>query len=164
MSQQNSLAKISDVKDVSSMLLPIATETPLLVPGTTVAEIVSFITPAQDDEDAPNWYLGNIQWRNLSVPLLSFETLLYQQAPALSQRCRIAVLNNSGLNHQLDFYAIVIQGTPRLLRVVPETVSVAEDKEVQTGEKMHVNAEGEQALIPDLSYLEQSLIDFMELT
>jgi len=162
MNTQNSLTKQDEIKDISSMLLPMQ-EGYVLLPGSAVAEIVSFVPAIQDEEDAPAWFLGNIQWRNLNIPLISYESLQGGSTPQVAGHCRIAVLNNSGLNQQLDFFAMVIQGTPRLLRIVPDEISSLADKEIKEGEKLYVTVDGEEALIPDVRFMEQAVIDFLEL-
>lgn len=162
MNKQTGLAQQRDIKDISSMLLPVQSGY-LLLPGVSVAEIVGYLPATMNDPDAPDWFLGNIEWRNQEVPLISYETLKGQGMPAISSQCRIAVLNNSGLNQQLDFFAIIIQGTPRLLRVVPEEIEAIEDQQPETGERMLVSIEGETAIIPDISFMEKAVVDFLEL-
>lgn len=164
MSIQNNVAiQQQEIKDISSMLMPLQQDM-LLLPGISVAEIVGFVPASQEESDAPEWFLGNIQWRNLSVPLVSFESLKGQSLPNISSHCRIAVLNNTGLNHQLDFFAIVIQATPRLLRVLPSDVVEQDDISIEAGEKLHVKVQGEMAMIPDTAFIERSIINFLELT
>ncbi len=161
MNNQQPAVLENEITDISSMLLPVQ-EGYLLLPGVSVAEIVSYQPAQQDEDNPPNWYLGNIKWRNLDVPLACYETLRGKGEPQLGHHCRIAVLNNSGLNQQLDFFAIVIQGTPRLLRVTPAEIIENEEREVEDGERMHVLVAGEEALIPNLQLIEKAIIDYFE--
>src|SRR6188768_2141610 len=131
------------ITDISSMLLLVDGYL-LLLPGVAVAEIVSFVPPeADNDEAVPAWYLGNIYWRNQRVPLVSFETLVDGRPPLASSHCRIAVINNTGVSDQLKFFAILLRATPKLLRLTPDEIVVNHEKILEDGEKLHVVVTGE---------------------
>lgn len=153
----------SELLDISSMLLPADGRT-LLLPGVVVAEIVTFVTPEPDtDEETPTWFLGYIYWRNQRVPLASFEAMTGGRVPQLSSHCRIAILNNTGLSHQLPFFAILLQGTPKLLRLKPEELAVNHEKISEEGEKLHVTVDGEDAVIPDVQFVERAIVNYLQL-
>jgi len=154
----------SEMTDISSMLLPVEGRT-LLLPGVVVAEIVTFVTPEPDDsEDVPAWFLGHIYWRNQRVPLAAFETLSGGGVPFISSHCRIAILNNTGMSHQLNFFAILLQGTPKLLRLTPEELFVNNEKISEEGEKLHVTIGGEEAVIPDVEFIERAIVNYLQLS
>ena len=158
--QRQALAK--QITDISSMLLSIDGGY-LLLPGVCVAEIVTFMPAEQDQDDPPAWYMGQISWRNQNVPLVIYEVLKGNRMPHMSENCRIAVLNNTGQNHQLKFFAIVIQSTPRLLRVLPEDIRDVEGAEVEECDLMHVEVFDEKAIVPDVRFMEKAIIDYLEL-
>jgi chemosensory pili system protein ChpC len=152
-----------EITDISSMLLPLA-DRYLLLPGVAVAEIVTFVPPEpENDEETPAWFLGHIYWRNQRLPLIAYESMLTGENPHMSSRCRIAVMNNTGLSHQLPFFAIVLKATPRLLRLAPKDIVIIEEKEISSGEKMHVQVVGEKAVVPDVAFMEKSIINYLEL-
>ena len=154
----------SEITDISSMLLPIEGRT-LLLPGVVVAEIVTFVMPEPDDsEDVPAWFLGHIYWRNQRVPLASFEAVTGGAAPFIASHCRIAILNNTGLNHQLNFFAILLQGTPKLLRLTPDELFVNHEKISEEGETLHVTVNGEEAVIPDVQFVERAIVEYLQLS
>ncbi|RYZ78778.1 MAG: chemotaxis protein CheW, partial [Moraxellaceae bacterium] len=109
------------IQEVASLLIPLQGQT-VLLPNVTVAEIVP-VSPIQPVDNSPNWYLGNCQWRELTVPLLSFEALNGDDRPGLHSRARFAVLNTTGVNDSLPFIAILTQGLPRLARVSEDEIS-----------------------------------------
>jgi chemosensory pili system protein ChpC len=151
------------ITDISSMLLAIE-GCLLLLPGVAVAEIVNYVPPEVDnDEETPAWYLGAIYWRNQRVPLVSFEAMTGRRAPLTTSHCRIAVMNNTGLSNQLKFFAILLRTTPKLLRLTPDEIAINNEKILEEGEKLHVVVVGEEAVIPDIQYVEQKIIDLLEL-
>lgn len=152
---------VVDVRDIPSMLLPVH-EKQLLLPGVSVAEIVNYSYPDRPD-NAPVWLLGYIQWRKITVPLLSFEEINNQTVPNYSGVPRIAVLNNTGLDDKVPFLAIVLQGIPRLMRVLPQDLNEVTDVELGSAEMVAMNivATGETVLLPDIAALEQTYCNYL---
>lgn len=149
------------VRDIPSMLLPVQDKL-LLLPGVSVAEIVNYSYP-DCPADAPDWFLGYIEWRKLSVPLLSFELLNGQPMPRSAEAPRIAVINNTGVNDDVPFIAIVMQGIPRLLRIMPQDITEAEGVTLAPAELAAMNlAGGEAVLVPDVSVLEKAYSDYLK--
>ena len=62
---QNSAASLT------GLLLPLSDRT-LLVPNVALAELIPYRAP-QATPGLPAWLLGQVAWRDLRLPLLSFE-------------------------------------------------------------------------------------------
>jgi len=56
---------------IASLYLPV-TGNSLVLPNVSVAEIVDYKTP-EPVEDTPEWFLGNIEWRGVTLPVISYE-------------------------------------------------------------------------------------------
>jgi len=147
------------IQEVASLLIPLQGQS-ILLPNVTVAEIIPSV-PVQPIEQSPQWYLGNFQWRELTVPLLSLEALNEESAPAIHSRARFAVLNTTGLHTDLPFIAILTQGLPRLARVNEDEISAREDAENRRYDLMHVSWAGEYTLIPDVTAIEKTFLDYL---
>ena len=77
---------------------------------------------------SPDWFLGFINWRNQRVPLVSYEAIVGGSRPTMSNMNRIAVMNHTGADTVgMDFFALLLQGTPRLLRLTPEDIILNSD-------------------------------------
>ncbi|SHF79616.1 chemosensory pili system protein ChpC [Microbulbifer donghaiensis] len=144
-------------REVSSLLLPLA-DGQLLVPVDTLSEVIAIQTPVAA-YDAPPWYLGELNWREQRLPLLSYEVMRGQPLTVTSESGRIAVLSSGNPQGDLPFFALVLQGTPRLVRVTPDELS-ERSQACQQGELMHVALSGEEAVIPDLSELERACLEY----
>ena len=147
------------IQEVASLLIPLQGHS-VLLPNVTVAEIIPS-APVQPIENSPLWYLGNFQWRELTVPLLSLESLNGDALPAIHNRARFAVLNTTGLHDDLPFIAILTQGLPRLARVNEDEISEREDAENRRYDLMHVSWAGEYTLIPNVTAIEQTFLDYL---
>jgi len=147
------------IQEVASLLIPLQGQS-ILLPNVTVAEIIP-VSQVQPVENAPAWYLGNFQWRELTVPLLSLEVLNGESVPQIHNRARFAVLNTTGLHGDLAFIALLTQGLPRLARVSEDEISEREDAENRAYDLMHVSWAGEYTLIPDITAIEQKFLDYL---
>lgn len=158
MSSTKALENPQAVNEVASLLIPVAGRQ-LLVPTVTVAEMIPYRNPEPVD-GAPSWYLGNIVWREQPVPLLCYEVLNGDPKPGYNSGCRIAVLNNTGVDESLPFMAIPTQGIPRLSRVKPEEISQREDLETKEFDLMAVFHAGESVIIPNVEALERAYLNY----
>lgn len=142
--------------EVASLMIPIASGL-LLVPTVTVAEMVPFKFPEKAD-GLPDWYLGNFRWRDQMIPMISIEGLNGEEVPAFSSDCRIAVLNNTGVDERLPFLGLATQGIPRLSRVKAEEIHQTEDVELKTFDLMSVYHAGESVIIPNIEAIEKAIL------
>lgn len=149
----------SDVTEVASLLIPL-NEKQLVLPNVTVAEIIPYRQPKSLGENTP-WLLGQLEWRNTFVPVLSYEMLNSGGMPPIGSDARLAVLNGSGNSRQLPFYAILIQGIPSLLHVTEQDVVEVEAMHSAEYDQCAVSLFGEQAMIPDLDRIEHELLRFI---
>jgi len=143
--------KIPD--EVASLLIPMVGR-PMLLPNVSVAEIVPWVEPEKQD-NSPEWFLGQVRWREIQIPLVSLELMNDTDVDEAYSGHRIAVLNGVG-GTKNDFYAVSVQGLPRLIRVYGQEVS-GEEKLSEPSYDMNVLVSGERAMIPDLDYVETQL-------
>jgi len=140
---------------IHCLTIPLHEETALL-PNASIAEVVAYKEPDTID-DAPEWFLGYINWREKRVPLISFEAMSGQQVTAARKNSRIAVLNTLNGNAQLPYVGILSQGIPSLALVQEQGL---EDQGTSDRPTVgaHVKLGGIEALIPNIDEIEQRLI------
>lgn len=128
----------------------------LVLPNTAIAELVAY-RQVQAAENSPNWLLGQIRWRDLNLPLLSFGAAS-NDAAVVTERARVVIVNAIGGRPKFRFFALLIQGIPRSVRI--ETDLLSEQSEMLLPLELDaVIIDGEIAKIPDLAALEQKLAD-----
>lgn len=154
------LTDTSDIREVASLLIPLDQQL-LLVPNVSVAEIVP-IGQIDAVSGAPDWYLGDYRWRDLTIPLASFECLNGGPRPTPGNYTRVAVFNTTGVSEHIHFVALVAQGLPRLARVTPEELRVRDAEPSNPLELMRVSWAGEEAVIPDIPGIEQRVLDYLK--
>jgi len=142
--------------DIRSLLIPLGGAS-LLLPSSAVAEVVVYVEPECVD-GGPDWLLGNIQWRDQNVPVVSFPNLLGTQDTDTSpgRRAHIAVCNTINGSRDLPFVAVVCTAVPRMFRVNPETVEPVETEPNDPPVVLkRAEASGEPVIVPNLDALEE---------
>jgi chemosensory pili system protein ChpC len=139
--------------EIASLLIPLESNN-LLVPNSCVAEIVPYVLP-EKSENQNAWLLGNVVWRDLDLPCISFEHLADNKSLSTKVE-RIAIFNTVSEAFDKRFYGVAINGIPRLARVVEQEI-VEELIEQAAFEKLNVQVNGEKCIIPDLEAIEKLL-------
>ncbi len=142
---------------VHSLLLPLNKEI-LILPNAAVAEIIPYIEPEKVN-DAPEWFLGYLSWRERRVPFISFELASDGESAKLHKSCRIAVLNTLNGNAELPYIAVLSQGLPSLQLVRPNNIQFTDSPvEPRQSIKAYVNLNGVAAVVPDIDELETRIL------
>ncbi|MGE8497350.1 MAG: chemotaxis protein CheW [Pseudomonas sp.] len=148
------VATQDSVGSLTGLLVPLADRT-LLLPNVAVAELIPYRAP-QVSAGMPDWFLGQVAWRDLRLPLLSFEAASGGQAQT-GTGARVAVINALGGRPKVKFIALLVQGIPRSLKVGNDLVRA--DVALAPLELDAVSLGDDVVKIPDLIGLEQMLAD-----
>lgn len=151
------LTREQDSDSLACLLLPMV-EKNLLLPTVTVAEMIPYSLPSRSAR-GPDWYLGEVHWRNTLVPLICYEVINGGSYPGVASRSRIGILNTTGLSEQLPFIAVLTQGIPRLAQVESSQIHELDSEQKDEFDLMSVAIAAEQAIIPDLAALERCFIE-----
>ena len=150
------------VKEVRSVLIPLG-DRQLLLPNAVVAEVMGFQVP-DPVKGAPEWFLGNLAWRGVMIPVVSFEAMLGGEALTPGHRGRIAILNALGDQPRLSHYGLVVQAIPSLMRVSSDNVIPVIREEVADNPliRQSVDLDMSPAFIPDLDEMERQIGSVLE--
>jgi chemosensory pili system protein ChpC len=148
------VASPNTTASLTGLLMPLSDRT-LLLPNVAVAELIPY-RAAQVTEGMPDWFLGQIAWRDLRLPLLSFEAASDGHA-VVNSSSRVAVINALGGRPMVKFIAVLVQGIPRSIKL---EANLARAEAVLSPLELDAVLLGEAVLkIPDLIGLEQKLAD-----
>ena len=153
MSQPNSPSSTSD--SLTGLLIPLS-DRRLLVPNVAVAELIS-CRGLQRPSGMPSWFVGQLPWRDLQLPVLCFEAACGAPVPESLDNARVVVINALGGRPLVKFLAVLVQGIPRSLKI-DDKLQRAEVP-LDALELDAVRLGDEVARIPDLVALEQLLAD-----
>jgi chemosensory pili system protein ChpC len=139
---------------VRSLWVPLR-DASLLLPSVAVAEISSYRIPTPVP-GMPEWCLGTIKWSGHDIPVISIEAvcgLSVQSNPVFS---RLMIVNSVRQDSPVQHYAIVTSGLPGLIQFGPDTADQVASC-TNEGLKCIVRVGNEEAIIPDLDYLQELL-------
>lgn len=144
------------VSEIRCLVIPLRSGS-LLLPNTTVAEIIGYREPDPVDHDAP-WLQGKVNWHQREILVVDFERMLGRGVGSGSIRQRIAVCYALKPEGDWPLVGLVAQGIPRLLRlnhaaIDEATTGLNGDSPV----RMTVTVDGDQMMVPDLDYLQAQL-------
>ncbi len=139
---------------VRSLWVPLR-EMNLLLPNVAVAEIGSYRVPEAQD-DTPEWFLGTVKWRERSIPVISLEAVCGLNVPSNPVFSRLMVVNSVTLDSPVEHYAIVTAGLPGLIQFGEDTADEVLEYEHDSLQCL-VRIGNEEAMIPDLEYLQRML-------
>lgn len=140
---------------LGSVLIPLHNKS-LLLPNVSMAELIAFRKPLPSDK-SPDWHLGSLSWRGVSIPIISFEVLNGDVPSADTSAARIAVFNSVGTHAKLPFYGVMTQGIPRSIKVTNAEVS-KDSKKVGPAELASVTIRNESAVIPNVDFIESAIV------
>lgn len=153
--REHGLTTVND--ELATLLIPLNGKQ-LVLPNVTVAEIIPYVQPEVQEGDLPNWYLGNISWRGIQVPVVSFEAINEEPFQSQSRNRRIAVLNGLVDSVKLPFCGVIAESVPRLMRIQPSEIINDDDTEAGPAELGHVIVNGEQAVIPNVDFIQEQVL------
>jgi len=151
-----SLTKTNAPDQVDCLLIPLKDKN-LILPNVAVAEIVPFSHLLTTTSNV-DWILGRIDWRGVPIPVMCYEMLCRQGAPAPNPEARFAIINGVGDYSEMPFYAMLVQGIPRLIHVEKDEIQTVEAMNMGEFDQTAVTIGREPAIIPDLDRVERQLL------
>ncbi len=143
-----------------AVLLPLTGQN-LLLPAAVVAEVVGYVEPYPGGS-WPGWVVGVFAWHGQMLPLVSVEAALgLELSQERGRHNRIVVLHTLGGPPGLPRYGVLVNDTPRVVSIWPESLRVCVPGEaVEPYVRQRVTlSDAESAIIPDLDALQGALLD-----
>jgi chemosensory pili system protein ChpC len=142
--------------DIRCMLIPLRVSR-LLVPSTTVAEVIGYREPERIAK-APPWLEGRVNWQQRDVPVVDFERFMGRSDVVAGIRQRIVVCYALDAGSGWPVFGLVAQGIPRLLRVNHEVIEAARGGiPGDSAVRMMLSVADDEFVVPDLDYLQARL-------
>lgn len=156
-----SLAEPIIYPTLSCMLLPLGGYDALL-PKSIVKEVV-FKPNAKIFEDESDWLIGEIDWQDYVIPLISFEQLCNQ--PRVNKSSHVRAVVCYAMHHQdaFPYYAIEAQSIPRPLILDSRALQNHSGAMSKHSEAIsyHVKIGSKELAIPNFEKLESILVTRM---
>lgn len=143
-------------KEVFSFLIPML-EDNLLMPSETIAEIVPFMNVSLFDNaiDGSDWHIGDLNWRNMSIPVIAIERAHGTHDLGDIRRSRIAVIYTLNGNEEVPYLAFTVRGVPRLIPVDSNNSEMLENNPAEQGVAAWVKIADKKAMVLDMDTMEE---------
>lgn len=143
--------------EIRGIMIPVAHDKRVLLPNAIIAEVVSY-KELTSIESTPNWLLGNFNWRGYDVPVICYQTLVTGISSSKTKNGRVAVIKALGDIEVLPYFAMVVNGVPRLQLVTQGDLQVHDvDKSDSNAIASRVTIQDEMSEIPNIRFLEHVL-------
>lgn len=129
----------------------------LLLPDNVIADVVSAmsITSLASDQ---SWSVGELNWRELKIPVVSLEQLILHRAPRL-RGSHVAIFHGTMDTEKLPFYGVSVQAIPHNFSLIKESDLTERSDNLNLDFcNMKVTARGVASIIPDLSGIEEKIL------
>ena len=153
-----SLAEVTTYPTLSCMLLPLSSND-VLLPKSIVKEVVYKPTVnTYDDED--DWLIGDIEWNDYIIPVVSFERICNQPRATKSNHIRAVICHVIDNAESFPLYAIEVQSIPRPLILDSRALYTHEGMMSKYSELIsyYVKIGSKELAIPNFQKLEEILL------
>lgn len=144
--------------EVRGIMIPVAEDRRVLLPNAIIAEVVSYKDIKQIDS-SPNWLIGNFNWRGYEIPVVCYDTLSTGKKAKISLvKGRVAVIKALGDIEHMPYFAMIVNGVPRLQLVTQGDLQVHESEEGDSNAiASKVTIQDEMSEIPNIRFIEHVL-------
>ncbi len=107
---------MSEDKELIKCVILTLRKANVIVPNALVAEIISVKEMTKAD-DGPAWFLGNMKWRDVDVPLLSFEASGGDKISRVNLNTQAVVLyavGDTGAVSDNPYLGLIMSGVPHV--------------------------------------------------
>lgn len=145
--------------EIRAVMVPVEDERKMLLPNAMVAEVMS-LRDVDPVEGAEPWLIGKVPWRGWDLPLIDFAVLTGGAAmEKMEKSYNIAVLKSINTPEKMPYFAVLSRGIPKLQLVSRGDMQLHEDMTINHNAIASlVSIHDETADIPNMNYLEQSLV------
>lgn len=142
------------MKESLRCMLMMSNKKMLVVPYTAVAEVIGFELPTPFVK-SPEWLIGQINWRGISIPVVSFDKVEGASHKDYTQSLHVAIFNRLS-DTNLDFIGLVVQGVPAMHRLRAKEIElVTQTKDSFLSMEVLINQQ--QGFIPNIEWIEKCI-------
>jgi|TARA_Y100000296_G_scaffold86525_1_gene126581 chemosensory pili system protein ChpC len=155
MSENQITSADDNVDQIDCLLVPL-NDRNLIIPNVTVAEVVPF-SHLLTTNSSRDWIIGRLDWRGTLVPAICYELMSGHVAPPPNPDARFIIVNGLNGSAQIPFYAILVQGIPKLMHINEADLQEVDAIKMGMFDDAMVTLEGVGAIIPKIRLLESHL-------
>ena len=143
--------------EIRGIMIPAAKDKKVLLPNAIIAEVVS-CNSITDIANTPDWLLGNFNWRGYDIPVICYVTLSTGKKPDIDRVRRVAVIKALGDIESMPYFAMIVDGVPRLQLITQGDLQVHEAEGNESNAiASKVTIHEDMSEIPNIRFIEHVL-------
>lgn len=132
----------------------------VVLPSHMVADVVPFSSLLALSYDA-RWLLGRVDWQGQALPVICFEVMSGNKAPAPNVNAAFAVVRCLD-EAPFSFYAVMIQSEVENLSISESDLGAQNEENTSECIMDLVTLKGRLSIIPNIEYVETQIAEHME--
>jgi len=138
------------------MLIPLQQHY-LLLPNSTLAEVIPSPRLIKKDSTKPDFWIGECDWHSQTIPIIDLEGLVENKPSNTADANKLCVVHGINTSANISIYSLPCYGVPQLIHLTESALKLVENTvesdyiyyQIQVGNKV--------AYIPNLDAIETTL-------
>jgi chemosensory pili system protein ChpC len=129
----------------------------LLLPNSTLAEVIPTPRVIHTDNAKPSYWIGQCDWESQTIPIIDLEGLVDNKPSDTADANKLCVLRGINAYANISIYGLPCYGVPQLILLTESALKIAE--KVITSDYVHyqIQVGNKIAYIPNLDAIETML-------
>ena len=141
---------------IPCMLIPLQQHY-LLLPNTTIAEVVPMPHQIDITDDKPNYWIGQCLWHSQKITIIDLESMVENNLADAAEANKLCVLYGINTAVNINAYALPCYGVPQLIHLNESALKLAHDTEESEFLHYQVQIGNKVAYIPNLDLIENTI-------
>lgn len=128
----------------------------LMLPNSTIAEIIPMPRLSEANSSAPFW-VGQYQWQDTSLAVIDLDSLIEQVPSSCGDANKLCILRGINTSVELSGYAVPCYGAPQLIHLTESALKIVEDVASSAYIHCQIRVGNKIAYIPNLDNIEAEI-------
>ncbi|NQZ52679.1 MAG: chemotaxis protein CheW [Piscirickettsiaceae bacterium] len=140
---------------IPCMLIPLQQHY-LLLPNTTIAEVIPMPRLTLDDSKTHYW-VGQYNWNSQQLPVIDLESLVEGNPSKSAEANKLCILHGINSDLGITAYALPCYGAPQLIHLNEDALKLVSDTEDSEFLHCQIHIGNKVAYIPNLDTIETTI-------
>ena len=141
---------------IPCMLIPLQQHY-LLLPNTTIAEVIPMPHQIDITDNKPNYWVGQCRWHSEEIAIIDLESMVENKPSDSTEANKLCVLHGINGTANINAYALPCYGVPQLIHLNESALKLAQDTEESEFLHYQIQIGNKIAYIPNLDTIENSI-------
>jgi chemosensory pili system protein ChpC len=145
---------------IPCMLIPLKQHY-LLLPNTTIAEVIPMPSTIETIDNGLDFYFGNYLWHQQRIAIIDLENLVENNTVDTSDANKLCVLYSINSDNAINAYALPCHGAPQLIHLNESALKLVDAPEDSDFLHCRIHIANKIAYIPNLDHIEATISQYI---